>query len=122
MTFREFMKTFKGNIVSVRDENQIYYFNQESEIEDREVEKITSDEKGVYVFLVKDRSIRVDDFLSICSDSVIRVHDITLNTAKRISREEALIEFCNYKVTDFSCFGDRLVISVKSMKEGGASL
>lgn len=39
MTFRDFMKTFKGNIVSVRDNNQRYYHGQELEIADREVEK-----------------------------------------------------------------------------------
>lgn len=49
MTFRDFMKTFKGNIVSVRDDKQSYYQEQELEIADREVEKITNDENGVYV-------------------------------------------------------------------------
>jgi hypothetical protein len=49
MTFRDFRKIFKGKIVSVRDNNQFYSLEQELEIADREVEKITNDEDGVYV-------------------------------------------------------------------------
>lgn len=115
MTFRDFMKTFKGNIVSVRDDNQSYDQEQELEIADREVEKITNDENGVYVVLVKDNSIRVDEFLSICLENVIRVHDTKLNTTKRISTDDALIEFCNYKVTEYTVYDGCLVITVKPM-------
>ena len=42
---------FKGKIVSVRDNNQFYSLDQELEIADREVEKITNDEDGVYRIL-----------------------------------------------------------------------
>lgn len=42
MPFRDFRKIFKGKIVSVRDNNQSYSFEQELEIADREVEKITN--------------------------------------------------------------------------------
>lgn len=42
--FIEFLKTFKGNLVSVRDD-RMSYCSQESEIADREVEEINSDEK-----------------------------------------------------------------------------
>lgn len=122
MKFSEFLKTFKGNIVSVKDDNQIYTFDQELEIADREVEKITNDENGVYVFLVKDESIRVDEFLSICRDNVIRVYDTKLKTTTCLSRQEALIEYCNYKVTEYTVYDECLIISVKPMQDGGAIL
>lgn len=48
--FIEFLKTFKGNLVSVRDD-RMSYCSQESEIADREVEEINSDENGVHVKL-----------------------------------------------------------------------
>lgn len=115
MTFRDFRKTFKGKIVSVRDNNQCYSIEQELEIANREVEKITNDEEGVYVLLVKDDSIRVDDFLRICHDNVIRVYDTKLKTTTRLSRNEALIEFCNYKVTDYTVYEGCLIITVKPM-------
>ena len=118
MSFRDFMKIFKGNIVSIRDNNQFYYLEQEYEIADREVEKITNDENGVYVLLVKDDSIRVDEFLSICHDNVIRVYDTKLKTTTRLSTNEALIEFCNYKVTEYNVYDGCLVISVKPLQEG----
>jgi hypothetical protein len=88
ITCRDFRKIFKGKIVSVRDNNQFYSLEQELEIADREVEKITNDEDGVYVLLVKDDSIRVD---------------------------EALIEFCNYKVTEYTVYDGCLIITVKPM-------
>lgn len=46
MIFSEFLKTFKGNIVSVRDDHQSYSYNEVEEIADREVERITNDEYG----------------------------------------------------------------------------
>lgn len=49
MIFSEFLKTFKGNIVSVRDDRMSYCCSQESEIADREVEEINSDEKMVFM-------------------------------------------------------------------------
>lgn len=70
MTFRDFRKIFKGKSVSVRDNNQIYSLEQELEIADREVEKITN---------------------------------------------EALIEFCNYKVTEYTVYDVCLIIIVKPM-------
>ena len=115
MTFREFLKAFKGNIVSVRDGNQSYSDDQELEIADREVEKITNDENGVYVVLVKDTAIRVDEFLSICIENVIIVHDTKLNTITRVSTEDALRKFCNYKVTEYTVYDGCLVIRVKPM-------
>lgn len=115
MTFGDFLKTFKGNIVSVRDDNQTYSYDQNLEIADREVEKITNDEKGVYVVLVKDNSVRVDEFLSICLENVIRVHDTKLKKTTRLSTEDALINYCKYKVTEYSVYDGCLVISVKPM-------
>lgn len=115
MTFRDFRKIFKGKIVSVRDNIQFYSLEQELEIADREVEKITNDEDGVYVLLVKDDSIRIDDFLSICHDNVIRVYDTELKTTTRLSSNEALIEFCNYKVTEYTVYDRCLIITVKPM-------
>lgn len=115
MTFRDFRKIFKGKIVSVRDDNQFYYLEQELEIADREVEEITNDEYGVSVLLVKDGSIRVDDFLSICHDNVIRVYDTKSKTTTRLSTNEALKEFCNYKVTEYTVYDGCLIITVKPM-------
>lgn len=43
MKFSEFLKTFKGNLVSVRDYRMSYCCYQESEIADREVEEINMD-------------------------------------------------------------------------------
>lgn len=45
MRFSEFLKIYKGVIVSVRDDKQSYSYKEEEEIADREVEKITNDEK-----------------------------------------------------------------------------
>ena len=115
MRFSEFLKIFKGNIVSVRDEHQSYSYNEVEEIADREVEQITNDENGIHILLVKDNSIPVVDFLSICCDNVIRVYDTKLKTMTRVSREEAMRGFCNYKVTDYTVLDDCLVISVKHM-------
>lgn len=77
MPYREFRKRCKGKIVSVRDHNQFYSLEQELENADREVEKITNEEDGVSVLLVKDDSI--------CHDNVIRVYD-----TKRLSTNEAV--------------------------------
>lgn len=115
MKFSEFLKTFKGNLASVSDNNQYYDKSQASEIADREVEKITNDENGVYVLLVKDYCIPVVDFLSICWENVIRVHDTKLKTTTRVSREEAMRVFHNYKVTEYTVYDGCLVISVKPM-------
>lgn len=115
MRFSEFFKVFNGNLVSVRDDNQSYSSKQEKEIADREVEKITNDENGVHVLLVKDNSIPVVDFLSICCDNVIRVYDTKLKTTTRVSREEAKRGFCNYKVIEYTVYDGCLVISVKHM-------
>ena len=114
MTFRDFRKIFKGKNVSVTD-NNFYSLEQELEKEDREAEKSTNDEDGVYVLLVKDDSIRVDDFLSICHDNVIRVYDKKLKTTTRISTNEALIKYCNYKVTEYTVYDGCLIITVKPM-------
>ena len=110
-----FLKIFKGNLISVRDDNQSYSYEQEKEIADREVEQITNDENGVHVLLVKDNSIPVVDFLSICCDDVIRVYDTKLKTTTRVSREEAMRGLCNYKVTEYTVYDGCLVISVKHM-------
>lgn len=64
MAFRDFRKIFKGKIVSVRDNNQFYSLEQELEIVDREVEKITNDEDGVYVLLVKTIALELMIFLA----------------------------------------------------------
>lgn len=115
MRFSEFLKTFKGNIVSVRDDNQSYSYNEVEEIEYREVEKVTNDENGVHILLGKDCSIPIVDFLSICCDNVIRVYNTKLKTTTRVSREEAMLRFYNYKVTEYTVYDDCLVISVKHM-------
>lgn len=115
MRFSEFLKTFKGNIVSVRDDHQSYSYNEAEEIADREVERITNDEYGVHILLVKDGSIPVVDFLSICYDDDIRVYDTKLKTTTRVSREEAMRGFCNYKVTEYTVYDACLLISVKHM-------
>lgn len=115
MRFSEFLKIFKGNIVSVRDVHQSYSYNELEEIADREVEEVTNDENGVHILLVKDNSIPVVDFLSICCDNVIRVYDTKLKTTTRVSREEAMRGFCNYKVTEYSVYDGCLVIRVKHM-------
>ena len=115
MKFSEFLKTFKGNLVSVSDNNQHYDHSQASEIADREVEKITNDENGVYVLLVKDYCIPVVDFLSICWENVIRVYDTELKTTTRLSREEAMRVYHTYKVTEYTVYDGCLVISVKPM-------
>ena len=115
MTFSDFLKIYKGNIVSVRDDHQSYSYEQEKEIADREVEQITNDENGVHVLLVKDNSIPVVDFLSICYENVIRVYDMELKTMTRVSREEAMRGFCNYKVTGYTVYDGLLVIKVKPM-------
>lgn len=65
--------------------------------------------------LVKNDSIRVNDFLSICHDNVIRVYDTELKTTTRLSTNEALIEFCNYKVTEYTVYDGCLIITVKPM-------
>lgn len=116
MEFSEFLRIFKGNIVSVRDDHQSYSYEQEKEIADREVEQITNDEYGVHVLLVKDNSIPVVDFLSICCDiNVIKVYDTKLKTTTRVTREEAMRGFCNYKVTEYTVYDGCLLISVKPM-------
>ena len=115
MRFSEFLKIFKGNLISVRDDHQSYSYEQEKEIADREVEQITNDENGIHILLVKDNSIPVVDFLSICCDDVIRVYDTKLKTTTRVSREEAMRGFCNYKVTEYNVYDGCLVISVKHM-------
>ena len=115
MRFSEFLKTFKGNIVSVRDDHKSYSYNEVEEIADREVERITNDERGVHILLVKDNNIPVVDFLSICCDDVIRVYDTKLKTTTRVSREEAMRGFCNYKVTEYTVCDGYLVIRVKHM-------
>lgn len=115
MRFSEFLKIYKGVIVSVRDDNQSYSYKEEEEIADREVENITNDENGVSILLVKDDSIPVVDFLSICCDNVIRLYDTKLKTTTMVSREEAMRGFCNYKVTEYTVYDGCLVISVKHM-------
>ena len=115
MRFSEFLKIYKGNIVSVRDDTQSYSYEEEEEIADREVERITNDEYGVHILLVKDNSIPVVDFLSICCDDVIRVYDTKLKTTTRMSREEAILGFRDYKVTEHTVYNGCLVISVKHM-------
>lgn len=115
MTFSDFLKIYKGNIVSVRDDHQSYSYKEEEEIADREVEKITNDENGVSILLVKDKCIPVVDFLSICCDNVIRVYDTELKTMTRVSIEEAMREFCNYKVTEYTAYDGCVVIRVKHM-------
>lgn len=111
-----FLKTYKGNILSVRDDHQSYSYNEVEEIADREVEQITNYENGVHILLVKDSSIPVVDFLSICcDDSVIRVYDTKLETTKILPREEAMRGYCNYKVTEYTVYDGCLVISVKHM-------
>lgn len=115
MTYRDFRKIFKGKIVSVRDNKQFYSLEQELEIADREVEKITNDEDGVYVLLVKDDTIRVDDSLNLCHEDDIRVYVTKWKATTRLSTIEAMIEFCNYKVTDYFVYDGYLIISVKPM-------
>lgn len=115
MRFSEFLNVYKGDIESVRDDTKSYSYKEEEEIAEREVEKITNDENGVSILLVKDDSIPVVDFLSICCDNVIRVYDTKLKAMKRVSREEAMRGFCNYKVTEYNVYNGCLVISVEHM-------
>lgn len=115
MTFSDFLKIYKGNILSVRDDHQSYSYKEEKEIADREVEQITNDENGVSILLVKDKCIPVVDFLSIFRENVIIVFDTELKTNTRISTELALIDYCNYKVTEYTIYDGLLVIRVKPM-------
>lgn len=110
-----FLNVYKGVIVSVRDDTQSYSYKEEEEIADREVEKITNDENGDSILLVKDDSIPVVDFLINCCDNVIRVYGTKSKTTARVSREEAMRWFCNYKVTEYTVYDGCLVISVKHM-------
>lgn len=70
---------------------------------------------GVRILLVNDDIIPVVDFLSICCDNVIKVYVTKLKTTTRVSREEAMRELCNYKVTEYTVYDGCLVISVKPM-------
>lgn len=65
MKFSDFLKTFKGNIVSVSDERANYTYKDESVIADREVEQITNDEYGVHVKLKTEIMIPLVDILKI---------------------------------------------------------
>ena len=71
MKFSEFLKTFKGNLVSVRDDRMSYCCSQESEIADREVEEINSDENGVYVKLKTEIDCAVIKIVNM--DNVLRL-------------------------------------------------
>nr|DAG15329.1 MAG TPA: hypothetical protein [Caudoviricetes sp.] len=46
---------------------------------------------------------------------MIRVYDTELKTTTRLSTNEALIEFCNYKVTEYTVYDGCLIITVKPM-------
>ena len=65
MKFSDFLKTFKGNLESVRDERANYTYKDESVIADREVEQITNDEYGVHVKLKTENMIPLVDILKI---------------------------------------------------------
>jgi hypothetical protein len=101
MKFSEFLKTFKGNLVSVRDYRMSYCYNQESEIADREVEEINSDENGVYVKLKAEIQIPLVDFLSIYSgESVAIKFDkewvyMKVNEAMKDYKDCAVIKIAN---------------------------
>lgn len=71
MKSSEFLKTFKGNLVSVRDDRMSYCCSQESEIADREVEEINSDENGVYVKLKTEIDCAVIKIVNM--DNVLRL-------------------------------------------------
>lgn len=113
MTFKEFREKFKGCIACVSDGCQSYTSDQESEIADREVEKFTNDEDGVHVVLVKETSIPVDDFLSITDNIFLRVYGEKLKTVTKISKEDAMRVFSNYKITKYTIYKGCLLIKVK---------
>lgn len=101
MKFSEFLKTFKGNLVSVRDYRMSYCCYKESEIADREVEEINSDENGVYVKLKAEIQIPLVDFLSIYSgESVAIKFDkewlyMKVNEAMKEHKDCAVIKIVN---------------------------
>lgn len=117
MKFSEFLKIYKGDIVSVRDNSQSYGYKEEEEIADREVEKITHDENGVHILLVRDESIPVVDFLSVSDNIFLRVYDEKLKTTTKASKEDAIRMFSNYKITKYTIYEGCLLICVKKMKE-----
>ncbi len=101
MKFSEFLKTFKGNLVSVKDDRESYYSSQESQIADREVEQITSDEKGVYVKLKTEIHIPLVDILSIYRGESVAVKFDTewvymkVNEAMKDHKDCAVIKIDN---------------------------
>lgn len=73
MTFSDFLKIFKGNIVSVSDERANYTYKDESVISDREVEQITNDENGVHVKLKTEIMIPLVDILKIYNGESVAI-------------------------------------------------
>lgn len=101
MLFSEFLKTFKGNLVSVRDDRMSYDCSQESEIADREVEEINSDENGVYVKLKAEIMLPLVDILKIYrGESVAIKFDkewmyMKVNEAMKDNKDCAVIKIAN---------------------------
>lgn len=101
MIFSEFLKTFKGNIVSVRDDRMSYCCSQESEIADREVEEINSDENGVYVKLKTEIMLPLVNILKIYrGESVAIKFDkewmyMKVNEAMKDHKDCAVIKIAN---------------------------
>lgn len=101
MTFSDFLKTFKGNLVSVRDERANYTYKDESLIADREVEQITNDEDGVYVKLKTEIMIPLVDLLKIyMGESVAIKFDkewmyMRVNEAMKDHKDCAVIKIVN---------------------------
>lgn len=95
-----FLKTFKGNLVSVRDD-RMSYCSQESEIADREVEEINSDENGVYVKLKTEIMLPLVDILKIYrGESVAIKFDkewmyMKVNEAMKGHKDCAVIKIAN---------------------------
>ena len=84
-----FLKTFKGNLVSVRDDRMSYCCSQQSEIADREVEEINSDENGVYVKLKTEIMLPLVDILKIYRG------ESKVNEAMKDHKDCAVIKIAN---------------------------
>lgn len=101
MTFSDFLKTFKGNLVSVSDERANYTYKDESVIADREVEQITNDEYGVHVKLKTEIMIPLVDILKIYNgESVVIRFDkewsyMKVNEAIEYHKDCAVISIVN---------------------------
>lgn len=115
MKFKDFIKIFKGDLLTVRDSNRTYQCADQKDIEDRDIESITNDEQGLHILLVKDICIPVVDFLCLCEDDVIKVYNEELKTTSRVTRKDAMCGFRFYKVTKYCTYDGYLTINVRKL-------